>query len=236
MQCRLVASNATAIRVSQMTTVASHSAQSGPIVSYSESIPGAPLEEILYTNELKQRPSRPHNDKLFHDAIRHMIHRWASEPQSVLQSLADTILDVMHCDSAGISLIHEDRTRFYWPAIAGVWSEHVGGGTPLNFGPCGDVLAAQLPLHMGQIHKRYTYFTPVAWVREVLLVPFQVNGVITGTIWAVIHEPPNDHRSKSRVPVEYDEQDLYLLESLGELATAAYRVWTRPTSPKRRGQ
>src|SRR5260370_28340034 len=27
-----------------------------------------------------------------------------------------------------------------WAAIAGAWQPHIGGGTPRDFGPCGDVL------------------------------------------------------------------------------------------------
>ena len=141
--------------------------------------------------------------------------------------MVELILDLLQCDSAGVSLIKEDRTRFYWPAIAGVWAPHVGGGTPMGFGPCSDVLNANRPLHMRQVHKRYTYFTPVPWVKEVLLVPFHQNGEVTGTIWAVIHEPPNDERSRTRTPAEYDREDLRMLEALGELATAAYKVWSR---------
>ena len=185
------------------------------------------MESVLCNDELNQRTSRPRNNQLHNDAIKDLIRGWSSSPQSVLQSLVDTILNTLQCDSAGISLIKEDRTRFYWPAIAGVWGPHVGGGTPLSFGPCGDVLSAQRSLHMKQIHLRYTYFTPVAWVKEVLLVPFYVDGRITGTIWAVIHEPPHNERSRTRTPAEYDREDLRMLEALGELATAAYKVWSR---------
>ena len=38
------------------------------------------------------------------------------------------------------SILEPDGKRFYWPAIAGRWAEHLGGGTPRNFGPCGTVL------------------------------------------------------------------------------------------------
>ena len=42
------------------------------------------------------------------------------DPQSnILQTLADTILDVTQCDSSGLSLLTKDGKSFYWPAIAG---------------------------------------------------------------------------------------------------------------------
>jgi hypothetical protein len=69
----------------------------------------------------------------------------ADLPETVLQTLVDTILDVLQSDSAGISLLTKDEKRFYWPAIAGVWNPHIGGGTPRD-GPCGDVLNRNMPL------------------------------------------------------------------------------------------
>src|SRR5207245_8070454 len=66
-------------------------------------------------------------------------------------------------DSAGVSLLTTDDggKRFYWPAIAGRWKPHIGGGTPRDFGPCGDVLDRNIPLLMRHIEWRYTYFQPV---------------------------------------------------------------------------
>jgi hypothetical protein len=76
-----------------------------------------------------------------------LVFALANSPRTILQTLAETILDITQCDSAGLSLLTSDGKtpdvsgkRFYWPAIAGMWSPHVGGGTPRNFGPCGYVL------------------------------------------------------------------------------------------------
>jgi hypothetical protein len=61
----------------------------------------------------------------------------ADSPSNILQTLADTILEVTQCDSSGLSLLMKDDggKRFYWPAIAGMWSPHVGGGTPRGLVP-----------------------------------------------------------------------------------------------------
>lgn len=198
-----------------------------PAQEYSDSIPGAPLSAVLYDNELARRPARVPDRARLSRAVVLFLRGIRSSPDTVLQSLTDTILEALQCDSAGISLINDERTRFYWPAISGVWRPHTDGGTPLGFGPCGDVLRMGGPLHMREIHKRYTYFTPVAWVREVLLVPFTHNKIVTGTIWAVLHQPPNDERSKTREPRLFDREDLAMLEDLGGLATSAYEVWLR---------
>jgi hypothetical protein len=40
------------------------------------------------------------------------------------------LADVTECDSSGLSLLTKDGgKRFHWPAIAGMWKRHIGGGT-----------------------------------------------------------------------------------------------------------
>ena len=207
--------------------------QTLPFTEYSQTVPGAPLEAVLCSHELDQRPSRPPDPQALQAAVKRLLAGMTNAPQTILQSLAETILEIMQCDSAGVSIINDDNTRFYWPAIAGVWQPHIGGGTPRHFGPCSDVLHFNRSLHMKQIHKRYLYFTPVAHVNEVLLVPFAMNGRAVGTIWAVLHEPPDNQRSQNRQPPHYDLEDLRLLESLGSLASSAYDVWLRDSAGPR---
>jgi hypothetical protein len=99
-----------------------------------------------------------------------------------LQTLADTLLEVFNADSAGISLLTADEKHFHWAAIAGAWAPHIGGGTPREFGPCGDVLDRKTPLLFRHWEVRYPYLaeaTPLA--EEGLLVPFFVSGKAVGT-------------------------------------------------------
>ncbi len=114
-----------------------------------DSIPvaGASLESILCTEELQRRPSRPTDYEKENCALVALMSVLADSPSTIFQKVAETILDITQCDSAGLSLLTSDGKRpdvcgkrFYWPAIAGMWNPHVGGGTPRNFGPCGDVL------------------------------------------------------------------------------------------------
>ncbi len=109
--------------------------------------PGASLESILCTEELCRRPSRPPDYERENCALVKLVSALADSPSTIFQTLVETILDVTQCDSAGISLLTRDGKtpdvdgqRFYWPAIAGLWKPYVGGGTPRDFGPCGDVL------------------------------------------------------------------------------------------------
>ncbi|MGH9741975.1 MAG: PAS domain S-box protein [Candidatus Acidiferrum sp.] len=178
-----------------------------------------PLESILCTEELERRPSRPPDFEKENRALVALTQALGESPQTILQKLADTILEVLRCGSAGISLLTtaDGGKNFYWPAIAGAWKSHIGGGTPRDFGPCGDVLDCNRPLLFRHVERRYTYFQPVQpVVEEALLVPFYLGGKAVGTIWAVAHDPSH----------KFDAEDRRQLLSLGQFASAAYSAVT----------
>jgi len=184
-------------------------------VPLESSIPGATLASILLTEELHRRPSRSPEYEKENSALAALVSALADSPDTILQTLADKVLEVLHADSAGLSLLTKDRKRFYWAAIAGAWRPHIGGGTPRNFGPCGDVLDHNVPMLFAHWELRYPYLSsamPLA--DEGLLAPFYVNGQAAGTIWAIIHD--KSHR--------FDAEDLRLLESMGRFASAAYQA------------
>ena len=182
----------------------------------------APLESILCTEELQSRPSRPPNYEKENQALRALVSALADSPSTIFQTLAETIQDMTQCDSAGISLLTTDGKkpdvggqRFYWPAITGMWSPHVGGGTPRDFGPCGDVLDQNRTLLFRHFERRYSYLVPVSpSAEECLLVPFYVGGKAAGTIWAILH---SDRR-------KFDAEDNRVMNSLEKFASWAYQA------------
>jgi PAS domain S-box-containing protein len=179
------------------------------------SVPGAPLESILCTEELNRRPSRPPDYEKENSALVTLVGALADSPGTILQTLAETILEVTQSDSAGLSLLTKDEKRFYWPAIAGVWSPHIGGGTPRDFGPCGDVLDRNCTLLFKHFEQRYPYFQPVTpLIEECLLVPFYVDGRAVGTIWAITHSDRH----------KFDAEDDRVMASLGKFASSAYQA------------
>jgi PAS domain S-box-containing protein len=174
----------------------------------------APLEAIVCTDELHRRSTRKPNYAAENQALVALSSVLADSPHQILQTLADRVLEVLKADSAGLSLLTKDGKRFYWAAISGAWKPHAGGGTPRDFGPCGDVLDRNSPILFTHWEERYPYLskaTPLA--DEGLLVPFYINRKAVGTIWAIAH---NDQR-------KFDAEDLRLLESLGRFASAAYQ-------------
>jgi PAS domain S-box-containing protein len=176
-----------------------------------------PLESVLCTDELNRRLSRPPDYAKENRALVALSQALADSPRTILQTLAETILETFQVDSAGVSLLAKEDggKHFHWPAIAGVWKPHIGGGTPRDFGPCGDVLDRNIPLMFRHFERRYTYFLPLTPpVAECLLVPFFVEGKAVGTIWAIMH----DDRRK------FDNEDLRQLVSLSRFASSAYQA------------
>jgi PAS domain S-box-containing protein len=186
-------------------------------------IPTASLESILCKEALQNRTSRPPDYEKESRALVKLMSALADSPSTIFQTLAETILEVTQSDSAGLSLLtkdgktpHVDGQRFYWPAIAGMWSPHVGGGTPRNFGPCGDVLDRNTTMLFTHWERRYPYLgCAVPFAEEGLLVPFYVDGKAVGTIWGIMH---SDRR-------RYDAEDDRLMASLGKFASSAYQAW-----------
>ena len=172
----------------------------------------APLESILITEELYRRRSRSPDHEGENRALAGLVQALADNPDTILQVLAEKLLELLGGGSAGISLLTKDGGRFCWVAIAGQWSVHAGGGTPRDFGPCGDVLDRGAPLLFTHWEHRYPYLaaaTPLA--EEGLLVPFHVDSKTVGTIWAIAHDTAR----------KFDAEDLRLLESLARFASAA---------------
>ena len=199
-------------------------AQSKNALPLASSIPegAASLESILCTEELQRRPSRPPDHAKENAALVALASALAESRHTILDVLADTILRVTDADSSGLSLLTSDGAtpndegqRFYWPAIKGMWKEHVGGGTPRDFGPCGDVLDRDCTLLFRHFERRYPYLLPVSpAAEECLLVPFYVRGKAVGTIWAMMH---SDRR-------RFDSEDQRLMSVLGQFASLAYQT------------
>jgi PAS domain S-box-containing protein len=176
-----------------------------------------PLESVLCTDELNRRPSRPPDYQAESRALGELAEALADSPRTILQKLVEVALKICRADSAGVSLLTKDDggRHFYWPAVAGAWTPHLGGGTPRNFGPCGVVLdrnAVQLFTHP---ERYYRYLAPVSPpIEEALLTPFYVRGGAVGTVWVIAHDEGR----------KFDAEDMRLIASLGKFASAAYQV------------
>ena len=125
----------------------------------SNQIAAAPLESIVCTQELRNRPSRSPEYEKENRALAALARALADSPHTILQTLADKVFEVLNADSAGLSLLTKDGKRFYWAAVAGAWRSHVGADAPRNFGPCGDVLDHNSPMLFAHWERRYPYLS-----------------------------------------------------------------------------
>lgn len=182
------------------------------------------LESVIITDELEARESRTPDLDAEGLATLELLQELAKSPRDFFPKLVSAVLKFSNADSAGVSLLVEERGAFVWPAVAGGLSSFVGAGTPSDFGPCGTVLDLDGTVLFSRPEKHFSYLVPIEpALEEVLLTPFRVDGKAVGTIWAVIHEPGR----------KFDGEDRRLLENLSEFAASAYRILTETGSLKR---
>jgi PAS domain S-box-containing protein len=173
------------------------------------------LQSVLSTDVLSGRPSRAPDYAAECRALIALAEQLAVSSDGILQKLTETALTLCRAHSAGISLLEPDGKRFHWPAVAGRWAEHVGGGTPREYGPCGTVLDNNTALIFCHPERDFDYFTPVTpLVEEALLMPFYIEGKAVGTIWIVAHD----------LSRRFDSEDLRVMTDLGTFAASAYQV------------
>ena len=77
-----------------------------------------PLEAVLCTEELQQRPARPPDYASENRALvalaQALAQALADSPRTILQTLAETIMEILDADSAGVSFLSE-RGRYGCP-------------------------------------------------------------------------------------------------------------------------
>jgi hypothetical protein len=76
------------------------------------------LASILCTEELHRRPSRPPDYEKENRALVALASALVDSQSNILQTLAETILEVTECDSSGLSLLTKDDG-----VPSGVWLE-----------------------------------------------------------------------------------------------------------------
>ena len=176
---------------------------------------GGLVQSVLSTAELSKRPSRAPDYAAESRALIALAGQLAVSPVGILQKLAEIALVLCGAQSAGISLLEADGKRFYWPAVAGQWAEHLGGGTPRDYGPCGTVLDNNTALLFSHPERDFEYFTPVTpLAEEALLMPFHINGTAVGTVWIIAHDQGR----------RFESEDLRLMTDLGTFAASAYQA------------
>ena len=172
-------------------------------------------EEILTTEDLAHRPSRPPDYEGENRALGALAETMAAAAHTALQKLADLVLELCRADSAGITLLEPKAAgHFRWYAAAGRFASAAGRLIPRGQSPSSVVLdrdAVLLFVHPGpHFHFPASPQPPVS----ALLAPVHAAGRPVGTVWAMSHTPGR----------QFDAEDARLLTSLARFAAAAYQL------------
>src|SRR5215831_1964245 len=100
------------------------------------------LDDVLVTAELARRPTRSPDYAAEGRALTALAEAMADSPQTILQKLVETALDLCDADSAGISILEPGGTTgvFRWHAVAGRFASNVGSHVLREGSPSGIVL------------------------------------------------------------------------------------------------
>jgi PAS domain S-box-containing protein len=176
----------------------------------------ASLDDVLITAELARRPKPLPDYEAEARAITALAEAMADSPQTILQKLVETALDLCRADSAGISILESGGTTgvFRWHAVAGRFASKAGNHVLREATASGTVLDRDTPLLFSYPERHFDHGTVDPPIVEALLVPFHTDGKPVGTLWLIAHTPSR----------KFDTEDERLLTSLSRFASTAYQV------------
>ena len=177
---------------------------------------GMDLRDLLDDLDFPTRYKPGRNPRQESVALRRLAHVFAETPEIVLQELVDIAVECCGADSAGVSLEEMDEVgnrTFRWIAIAGSFTQYLGGTTPRFYSPCGTCLSSGRAQLYRVTEPYYDFLGVVAEpITDGMLIPW-VNEHMRGTIWAVAH-----HATEA-----FDSEDYAILSGLADFASIAVR-------------
>lgn len=176
----------------------------------------ARVRPVIANQLLAERPTRTPDYKAQVDATTSIIRALRETPTSVLAKLSEAVKELTHADSAGVSLSGRDDGKqiFLWQAAVGLFKKYLGSVVIHDESPCGCVLdtdATLLMVNPGTVYKTAALVEPP--IREVLLVPFHVDGRTVGTVWTI-----------SQSTKTFDAEDARIVRDISELTALAYQT------------
>lgn len=150
------------------------------------------------------------------EGMRRLTHAFVENPETILQELVNSAVNLCGADSAGISIEREggSDTDFYqWVATAGEYERFFNAVLPRYPSACGICLERGQP-QLFRVSQRFFDLMGIeaATVSDGLLLPWQVEET-RGTIWIMAH---------TRVEA-FDAEDLHMMQVLADFAAMAVR-------------
>jgi PAS domain S-box-containing protein len=190
----------------------------------------ATLDDVVITGELSQRAlqSLPHSNlqadlQAENQALCKLARQLVNDqPEAILQSLIEMVLERCQAGSAGVSLLETSyqEESFRWAAMTGALKPFVGGTSRRNFSPCGFCLDRGTPQLFSDPGRYFTDFqveNPA--IVEVLVLPLIADHHPLGTIWIVSHDQQR----------HFDSEDVRVMTSLADFTAAALLLNQRQT-------
>lgn len=177
------------------------------------------VRPVIANQLLAERPSRTPDYEAQINATTSVIKALRETPKSVLAKLSEAVKALTHADSAGVSLSGRDDGKpiFLWQAAVGLFEKYLGSVVIHDESPCGcvvDIDATLLMVNPGSVYQTAAQVDPP--IREVLLVPFHVDGRTAGTVWTI-----------SQSSKTFDAEDVRIVQDISELAALAYQTLLR---------
>jgi GAF domain-containing protein len=174
------------------------------------------IRPVIANHLLAARGSHTPDYQAEVEATTEVIRALRETPSTVLKRLSEAVLQLTGADSAGVSLAGRDEGKqiFLWQAAVGLFEKYLGAVVVHGESPCGCVLETDSTLLMtmpGSVYKTAAQVEPP--IREVLLVPFHVQGHTVGTVWVI-----------SQSAKTFDAEDARLVRNISELAALAYQT------------
>ena len=150
------------------------------------------------------------------EGLRRLTQAFVEAPDTVLQELVNSAVDLCGADSAGISVEKEDGTDaefYHWVATAGAYAGFLNANLPRYPSACGICLERDSPQLLRVTQPFYDLMgvnAPV--VTDGILLPWQT-GNTRGTFWIMAHGRPE----------AFDRDDLRLMQVLADFAAMAVR-------------
>src|SRR5262249_53270173 len=139
-------------------------------------------------------------------------------PQTLLEKLAQTALDLCRAGSAGISVLRPGGAAglFCWQAVAGQFARQAGRQIQRGASPCGTGVDRNKALIFSYPERHFNYggeaiHPPIV---EALVVPFDAGEKPAGTLWVIAHTPSR----------QFDIEDQRVLTRLSRFGCAAYQM------------
>jgi two-component sensor histidine kinase len=180
--------------------------------------PSIEPRDILNTDALSQRPTRPRSRTAQVRAFHELSALVMSNPEAAVQRFLELAVELCDAGSAGWSRLGRNDAGdevFWWDALAGELSPHVGGTAPRHLSPCGLCLDAGKSVLVAWPAEFLTYYNDIIVpMAEMLIVPaYDTGGAALGTIWVVHHD---DKR--------FDASDVRIMEELAVQLVLALKL------------